>query len=77
MRPITKKELCAALGLVSRKGKCYYHILRRDYLTDQVLEKAGIDYDYYHGRSIFPVNITRIFLEECDLLPADVWPIGA
>lgn len=72
--PVTKKQLCYALSLVSPKGKCYYHILRRDYLDDPTLSQLGITEEDYHRRSIFPVRISRMMLPLLDLTPADVWP---
>ena len=72
--PVTKKQLCVALGIVSPKGKCYYHILRRDYLDDNTLSAIGITLDEYRSKSVFPIRIARMILPALDLTPGDVWP---
>lgn len=73
--PVTKKQLCVALGLISRKGKCYYDKLRRDYLTDHLLIKAGFDPDRYPGSSIFPQPVTKVLLQELDIHPEEIFPL--
>ncbi len=72
--PVTKKQLCHALGIVSPRGKCYYHMLRRDYLTPTLQKEIGINFDAYRNKSLFPIHIAKKILQALDLQPSEVWP---
>mgnify|MGYP003373268359 CR=1 FL=1 len=74
INPVTKKQLCVALGLISRKGKCYYDKLRRDYLTDDLLIRAGFPPERYRNNSIFNIHVTKVLLTELEIEPSDIYP---
>lgn len=73
--PVTKKQLCITLGLISRKGKCYYDRLRKDYITDDLLQKANFSPERYHGISILPLHVTKVILEELDIQIDEIYSL--
>ncbi len=64
MRTLTKGELCKKLNLYSvRTGRNYYHVLQKQYFTDEVLKKLNISRKTYSRIKVFDVSQSQIITE--------------